>query len=82
MSARCPPDARAAYTSLDGAGLRVNAHLTDAIVRNVDIAPGAKRKTYDARVHTFPVNRPRQVRTFERTVVPAKVLGTLLTEDL
>jgi hypothetical protein len=33
-------------------------------------------------VHTFPVNRPRQVRTLERTGVPADALGTLVTEDL
>ena len=82
VSAQLAPATRAAYMSLDGAAVRVNAHLPGAIVRNVDIAPGAKRNTYDARVHTFPVNRPRQVRTFERTGVPADELGTLLTEDL
>jgi hypothetical protein len=82
VSAQLPPGIRAAYMALDGAAVRVNAHLPGAIVRNVDIAPGAKRKTYDARVHTFPVNRPRQVRTFERTGVPATELGALVTEDL
>jgi hypothetical protein len=68
--------------SLDGAAVRAMAHRPGAIVRNVDIAPGAKRRTYDARVHTFPINRPRDVRTFERTGVAADALGALLTEDL
>lgn len=62
--------------------MQVNVHPPGAIVRNVDIVPGAGRGTYDARVHTFPVNRPRQVRTFERTGVPADRLGALVTEDL
>jgi hypothetical protein len=53
-----------------------------AIVRNVDIAPAATRNTYDARVHTFPINRPGHVRTVERTGVPADELGTLLAEEL
>jgi hypothetical protein len=82
VSAQLPPKTRVAYMSLDGAAVRVIAHLPGAIVRNVDLCPGAKRTTYDARVHTFPINRPRQVRTFERTGVPAKELGALLTEDL
>ena len=82
VSSQLAPKTRVAYTSLDGAAVRVNAHLPGAIVRNVDIAPGATRRTYDARVHTFPVNRPRRVRTVERTGVPAEGLGTLVTEDL
>jgi hypothetical protein len=81
VSAQLPPKTRVAYMSLGGAAVRVIAHLPGAIVRNVDLSPGAKRRTYDARVHTFPINRPRQVRTFEHTGVPAKQLGTLLTED-
>jgi hypothetical protein len=82
VSSQLPPKTRVAYASLDGAAVRVNAHLPGAIVRNVDIVPGAKRRTYDARVHTFPVNRPRRVRTVERAGVPAKALGALVTEDL
>ena len=70
VSSQLPPGRRAAYMSLDGAAVRVNAHLPGAIVRNVDISPGARRRTYDARVHTFPINRPRQVRTVARTGVP------------
>ena len=62
--------------------MQVSVHPPGAIVRNVDIVPGAGRGTYDARVHTFPVNRPRQVRTFERTGVPADRLRALVTEDL
>ena len=65
-----PPKTRVAYASLDGAAVRVNAHLPGAIVRNVDIAPGPTRRTYDARVHTFPVNRPRRVVTVERPRSP------------
>jgi len=77
-----PPKTRVAYASLDGAAVRVNAHLPGAIVRNVDIAPGPKRRTYDARVHTFPVNRPRRVVTVERSAVSANALGALVTADL
>jgi hypothetical protein len=80
VSAQLPPGTRVAYMSLDGAGVRVIARLPGALVRNLDISPGAARKTYDARVHTFPINRPRQVRTVERTGVPASELGSLLTE--
>jgi hypothetical protein len=82
VSAQLPPRTRVTYMSLGGAAVRVSAYLPGAIVRNVDLAPGAKRGTYDAQVHTFPINRPRQVRTFERAGVPAKELGMLLTEDL
>jgi hypothetical protein len=82
VSAQLAPKTRVAYTSLDGAAVRVNAHLPGAIVRNVDIAPGATRRTYDARVHSFPINWPRRVRTVECAGVPAGGLGTLVTEDL
>jgi hypothetical protein len=82
VSARAPPDMRLTYMSLDGQAVRVTARLPGRLMRNVHLSPGAKRKTYDARVHTFPINRPREVRTFERTGVPAKELGALLTEDL
>jgi hypothetical protein len=82
VSKQRPPAARLAFMSLDGAAVRVIAHMPGAIVRNLDISPGPKRKTYDARVHTFPINRPRQVRTVERTGVPADRLGALLVEDL
>ena len=71
---------RVAYMGPGGAAVRVVGRLPVALARNVDLSPGAKRKTYDARVHTFPINRPRQVRTFERTGVPANGLGVLLTE--
>jgi hypothetical protein len=82
VSAQRPPGTRVAFMSLDGAAVRVNAHLPGGIVRNLDLSPGARRKTYDARVHTFPVNRPRHVRTVERTGVPAGEHGALLAEDL
>jgi hypothetical protein len=82
VSAQRPPEARLQFTSLDGADVRVIAYLPGGIVRNVDLSAGAKRKTYDALVHTFPINRPRLVRTVARTGVPAKELGALLTEDL
>jgi hypothetical protein len=82
VSAQRPPGTRVAFMTLDGAAVRVNAHLPGGIVRNLDLSPGARRKTYDARVHTFPVNRPRHLRTVERTGVPAGALGALLAEDL
>jgi hypothetical protein len=82
VSSQLPPETRVAYASLDGAAVRVNAHLPGAIVRNVDIAPAAKRRTYDAHVHTFPVNRPRRVRTDAHAGVSATRLGTLVTGDL
>lgn len=81
VSSQLPPKTRVAYASLDGAAVRVNAHLPGAIVRNVDIAPAAKRRTYDAHVHTFPVNRPRRVHTDAHAGVSAQRLGTLVTGD-
>jgi hypothetical protein len=63
---------------LSDSRVRVNARR-GATVRNVDIAPAARRKAYDAVVHTFPVDRPRELRTVERTAVPANELGALLT---
>jgi hypothetical protein len=72
---------RLTYMSLDGSAVRVTGRLPGHRIRNVDISPAPKRKTYDALVHTFPVNRPRQVRTVARMGVAADELGTLLTED-
>jgi hypothetical protein len=82
VSEQKPPKSRVHFTSLDGEDVRAIAYLPGGIVRNVDLSPGAKRKTYDALVHVFPINQPRKVRTVARTGVPAGELGTLLTEDL
>jgi hypothetical protein len=82
VSAQRPANVRLAFTSLEGSSVRVNAHLPGAVVRNVDLSPAAKRKTYDALVHTFPINRPRELRTVARMGVPADELGALLSEDV
>ena len=81
-TAASPEDARRVREPRRARPCAVNAHLPGAIVRNVDIAPGPKRRTYDARVHTFPVNRPRRVVTVERSAVSANALGALVTADL
>jgi hypothetical protein len=73
-----PPDMQVVrFLALDRETVRASA-MRDDVVINVDVTPGARRKTYDALVHTFPVNRPRAVRTVERRGVPAKDLGALL----
>jgi hypothetical protein len=72
-----PPDMQVVrFLTLDRETVRASA-MRDSVVYNLDITPGARRNTYDVRVHTFPVNRPRAVRTLARTSVPAKELGAL-----
>jgi hypothetical protein len=78
-TAQCPPRTRLRFLTLTADTVRVSARC-DGIVRNVDITPGARRRTYDALVHTFPVGQHRRLRTFERTGVPARALGTLLAD--
>jgi hypothetical protein len=68
------------FLTLDRETVRASANR-DNVVYNLDITPGARRNTYDVRVHTFPVNRPRAVRTVERASVPAKELGALLETE-
>jgi hypothetical protein len=78
-SAQRPPETRLAFLTLTADTVRVSARC-EGIVRNVDITPGARRWTYDVRVHRFPIGQPRRLRTFERTGVRAGALGTLLAD--
>jgi hypothetical protein len=72
------PDLQMAITILDAETVRVRCRR-DGVTRNVDIRAGQRRKTYDARVHTFPVGQHRRVRTSEHPGLSGDELVALLT---
>lgn len=72
------PGMRMERTRLDADTVRVSCRR-DGVIRNVDIRAGQRRKTYDARVHTFPVGQHRHVQTSEHPGLSGDELRVLLT---